>query len=94
MSPQAFSLELTPPEVEAHCAALWQQFRSPGQVLAALVAMQSLFALAPAGNRENAPYREIQAIVARHAENARGELLRESERRLLAALQHRETREI
>lgn len=95
MSPNlAFSLELTPQEVEAHCAALWQQFRSPGQVLAALVAMQSLFALAPAGKRENAPYREIQAIVARHAEKARSELLKESERRLLAALQHKETREI
>ena len=94
MSPQAFSLELTPQEVEARSAALWHQFRSPGRILAALVAMQSLFALAPAGNRENAPYREIQAIVARHAEKARSELLTESERRLLAALQHRETREI
>ena len=92
--PQAFSLELTPPEVEARCAALWQQFRSPGRVVTALVAMQSLFALAPAGARENAPYREIQAILARHAEDARNQLIAESVRRLQAALQHRETREI
>jgi hypothetical protein len=93
-SPQAFSLELTPQEVETRCAALWQQFRSPGQVLAALVAMQSLFALAPAGKREKAPYPDIQAILARHAEHARSALIGESAQRLQGALQHRETREI
>lgn len=93
-SPQSFRLELTPQEVEARCTALWQQFRSPGRVLSALVSMQSLFALAPAGTRENAPYREIQAIVARHAEEARNALIGESGQRLQAALQHRETREI
>ncbi|MEN6587126.1 MAG: hypothetical protein ABFE02_13895 [Sulfuricella sp.] len=93
-SPQSFSLELTPPEVEARCAALWQQFRSPGRVVTALVAMQSLFALAPAGTQETAPYREIHAIMARHAEHARNQLIAESVQRLQAALQHRETREI
>ncbi|WP_173062644.1 hypothetical protein [Sulfurimicrobium lacus] len=93
-SPQAFSLELTPPEVEARCTALWQQFRSPGRVVTALVAMQSLFALAPAGARENAPYREIQAILARHADDARHLLLGESVQRVLNALQQRETREV
>lgn len=93
-APDSFSLSLTPAEMEAQCAALTQQFRSPAQVLSALVALQSLFASAPPGQRENAPYREIQAVISRHAEIVRAQLLAECRARLLAALQRRDTLEV
>lgn len=91
---QTFTLQLGPQEIETRCADLWHQFRSPSQVLAALVAMQSLFALAPAGHRENAAYREIQAALAHHAEHARAQLIRKNGGRLLDAMKFRDTREI
>jgi len=83
-----------PQEVETLCAGLWQQFRSPGQILSALVSMQSLLALAPPAHRESEPYRNIQAVITRHSETARAQLLAECESRLLAALVHRDTGEI
>lgn len=93
-APESFSLSLTPVDMEAQCAALAQQFRSPAQVLSALVALQSLFASAPPGQRENAPYREIQAVISDHAERARAQLLAECQSRLQAALQRRDTPEV
>lgn len=95
-SPQAevFRLALTPQAVEALCAGLWQQFRGPGQIISALVALQSLLALAPPGDRESTSYRDIQAAIARHAETARVQLLAECESRLLLALERRDTTEI
>ena len=91
---EVFRLALTPQAVEALCASLWQQFRGPGQILSALVAIQSLLALAPPGDRETEPYRNIQALIARHAETARAQLLAECESRLLLALERRDTAEI
>lgn len=90
----ALHLVLTPAGVETQCAAFWHQFRSPGQVLSALVALQSLFTLAPPGERIAPPYREIQDIVTRHAEIARARLLLESETRLLHALESRDVAEV
>lgn len=94
LQPEAFRLALAPAAVEALCAGLWQQFRGPGQILSALVALQSLLALAPPGDRESASYRDIQAAIARHAETARVQLLAECESRLLLALERRDTTEI
>lgn len=93
-APEVFRLEVSPGDVEARCVALWREFHNPSQILSALGAMQSLFTLAPAGNRECQPYRDIQATIAGYAETARGELLIESEGRLLIALLHREVREL
>lgn len=91
---ERFRLELSPQDVEARCLALWREFRTPSGILSALLAMQNLFAIAPAANRERQAYCDIQVTIARYAETARAELLIECEGRLLAALQHREVREI
>lgn len=85
---------VSPRAVEERCQALWRDFKSPSQILAALVAMENLLALAPPGDREGPAYRCIRSAIARHAEVARGELLGECEGRLAAALLHREMREI
>lgn len=86
----AFTLTLTPVQVDELAARLPDQFRNPAQVMSALVALQSLLALAPPGDQIHPAYRAMQDALNLRAETARTALLQESVERLLTALRTRD----
>lgn len=90
----AFTLTLTPDQLDELAAHFPNQFRNPAQVMSALVALQSLLALAPPGDQTQPAYRAMQDALNQRAETARAMLLQESIEHLLAAIRSRDARAI
>ncbi|MDP2828288.1 MAG: hypothetical protein Q8O37_06750 [Sulfuricellaceae bacterium] len=88
--PDTLSLTLTTTQLDELAARFSDQFRNPAQVMSALVALQSLLALAPPGDQTHPAYRAMQEALNRRAEAARAALLQESIEHLLAALRSRD----
>jgi hypothetical protein len=85
-----FTLTLTLTQLDELAARFTGQFRNPAQVMSALVALESLLALASPGDQTHPAYRAMQDALNRRAETARAALLQESVELLLSALRSRD----
>lgn len=92
---QALHLTLSTDSIEKHCAELKIQMRSPAHLLTALVALQTIISTHTSpGNQADPAYRDIQAVLERHAAAARENLLVETAAMLRTALLEQDRRTI
>lgn len=88
---QALQITLSEESIEAHCAELAKQSRTPEQGLTALVTLQSCIAdHTTPGNRADPNYRAIQGVIERHAASAREKVITETGDALVNALQKKD----
>lgn len=87
MAAAAFSLRLDAAGIEQYCRQLLSQTRQSAQALAALTALQTfLDAHADGDAKAGAAFRDIKAILERHAVTARNQVMKENLDILLMAL--------
>lgn len=84
---EKLTLLLNPEQADAHCRSLVAQNRHSGQVLAALIALQSFIAAtARPSEQTNNAYQDVKLILEQHVATARSRVMGDNLARLLDAL--------
>lgn len=92
---QSLCLTLSVDDIEKHCTELRAQPRGPAHLLTALMTLQACISShTTPGSHSDPAYRDIQAVLERHAAAAREALLEETARALQTALLEQDRRAI
>lgn len=92
---EKLTLLLDPEQADAHCRSLVAQNRHSGQVLAALVALQSFIAATARPNEQtNGAYQDIRLILEQYVAAARNRVMDDNLARLLGALREQDLSDI